>query len=613
MTREELVSWMLSMIPEDMDFLEQSGASYGPGIRRLEAVVRPLWGVLPLLCGQDSPPARRCFARFHELVRERALPTICRETRQIVVETGVISYGLGIYKERFLSLFTEEEQAYLIDWLGTVDQVELPENNWLFFRVLLNTALKVNGLSWSKERLEEDLAKIHSWYLGDGWYADGDTAQRDYYVAFGFHYYGMLYARMVGDEHAALFIHRARAFAKDFLYWSDPAGRTLPFGRSLTYRFAHVSFWCAFLLSGAWEGTALTIKICKGLICRNLEFWREKPICQPGTGNPTIGYGYGNLLLSEDYNAPGSPFWSFKTFSILELPAGHPFWSLEAAPYPPVPPRICQPHGGFIGIVGKESRQHVFLSASQYGANPYLYHGQEKYGKFAYSTYFGFNLTRDIRHIRQFAVDNALALSIRGHEQYTAREKILASKIFEHYAVSWWETPFARVCSYLVPLDVDVHVRIHQVESSWALDAVEGSFPVFAWSPKTHSPLLFARGVRLKTRHGSSQIIDLLGERTPEAVPQGPNTNLYSCEPNGVPALRAALTPGRHTLACALWGICGEGAVGTEEQVDLTCIEQGWRIGYRGRQILVYRMEEGAGGLPPCHDEKMIKDMEVSL
>ncbi len=46
----------------------------------------------------------------------------------------------------------------------------------------------------------EELALIDSMYIGDGWYVDGKTTQRDYYIPFAFHYYGLIYATFMQDE-----------------------------------------------------------------------------------------------------------------------------------------------------------------------------------------------------------------------------------------------------------------------------------------------------------------------------------------------------------------------------------------------------------------------------
>ena len=585
---------MWEMLPENMDDLRQSGASYDSEIRALEAVLRPLWGVLPLT-GQRwrSERAEQCLERLLHMVRERKMPAVTRARRQSIVEAGVLAYGIGIFKGGFLNLLDRQDRDYLAEWLYSVNEVPVSENNWLFFYILINTALKVNGLKYSKQRLEEGLEKINSFYLGDGWYCDGFTGQRDYYVAFAFHFYGMLYARMQEDWYADTFISRARRFAEDFVYWFDTEGRSLPFGRSLTYRFAHVCFWSDFILSGAYNGTDFTLGMIKGIISRNFEFWKNQPVIKGKEGGLSIGYGYANLLLSEDYNAPGSPMWAFKSFAILELPDSHEFWNCREEPYPILAEKTIQRHGGFQGLVSAEGRHHVFLSSSQYSASRLLYHNQEKYGKFAYSTYFGFNLTRDVRHISQFAVDSALAVSVHGYEQFSAREEIDTVQMYESYAVSRWKTGPARICSYLIPVSNDVHVRIHELFCEVSVDLYEGGFPLPDWNRKFAEPELTRHGSILSNPYGISQILDLLGNRKPEVVQQGPNTNIYSCEPNGVPVLQCTLEPGNHTLACAVCGTPGrvENMDARMPGISLIQTDSGWTLEWSGRRTEIERVD----------------------
>ncbi|MBU5895479.1 DUF2264 domain-containing protein, partial [Vibrio cholerae O1] len=41
----------------------------------------------------------------------------------------------------------------------------------------------------------------------------------------------------------------ATLFAQDYPYWFDRKGRAVPFGRSLTYRFAQGAFWSALVFA----------------------------------------------------------------------------------------------------------------------------------------------------------------------------------------------------------------------------------------------------------------------------------------------------------------------------------------------------------------------------
>ena len=44
-------------------------------------------------------------------------------------------------------------------------------------------------MKYSAEKLESGLAKIESYYLGDGWYQDGGSCQKDYYISFALDVY----------------------------------------------------------------------------------------------------------------------------------------------------------------------------------------------------------------------------------------------------------------------------------------------------------------------------------------------------------------------------------------------------------------------------------------
>ena len=45
--RDELLQWFEELLPDDLSYLEQSGGSYLKEIRELEALLRPMWAVLP--------------------------------------------------------------------------------------------------------------------------------------------------------------------------------------------------------------------------------------------------------------------------------------------------------------------------------------------------------------------------------------------------------------------------------------------------------------------------------------------------------------------------------------------------------------------------------------
>ena len=130
-------------------------------------------------------------------------------------------------------------------WLNKALGCKIPKNNWTFFKVLIRLALEGCGQVINQAELEEELALIECMYLGDGWYMDGKTTQRDYYISFAFHYYSLIYVKFMRERdpiRAKRFTERAVMFAQDYLYYFDEEGEALPYGRSQTYRFAQGAF-----------------------------------------------------------------------------------------------------------------------------------------------------------------------------------------------------------------------------------------------------------------------------------------------------------------------------------------------------------------------------------
>ena len=157
--------------------------------------------------------------------------------------------------------------------------------------MLVNVALMKLGRKYDAGKLEKYLQGVEEFYLGDGWYQDGDSGQKDYYVSFAIHFYCLFYARVMGEEdpeRCRIYKERAMLFGKTFIYWFDEDGAALPFGRSLTYRFAQVSFWSACLMAGVYP---YPVEVIKGLIVRHMQDWLKKPVFDRDH-ILTIGYAY---------------------------------------------------------------------------------------------------------------------------------------------------------------------------------------------------------------------------------------------------------------------------------------------------------------------------------
>ena len=225
-----------------------SAAWYSDRAAEVETFSRPLWGLVPYWKGGGS---RELAALYVDGIRAGTDPGSegywgeCGDCDQIYVEMAAMAYGLLMVPELLWEPLTEREKANFTAWLWQINTHAVCDSNWRFFRVLVNIALKHLGEEYSEERLSEDLARFDDFYIGGGWYMDGPQHQKDYYISMAIHFYSLIYAMFEDDEYAVKFRGRAELFAKDFIYWFADDGAALPYGRSLTYRFAQAAFWSA--------------------------------------------------------------------------------------------------------------------------------------------------------------------------------------------------------------------------------------------------------------------------------------------------------------------------------------------------------------------------------
>lgn len=445
---------------------------------RMEAFSRPLWGLVPLWAGGGEEK------EFEEIYRKGLSAGTNPDNKeywggfhafdQKFVEMAAISYGLILTPEKLWNPLNEEEKDNLAAWLYGINNYQLPICNWILFAVLVNVALKKLGRIYDAEKLEYYLNGLEKFYLGDGWYQDGDSEQKDYYVSFAIHFYCLFYAKAMEEEdpeRCSKYKERAKLFGKTFIYWFDEDGAALPFGRSLTYRFSQVSFWCACIMADVYP---FPIEVMKGLIVRHLTDWFEKPIFDRDH-ILTIGYGYPNLVMAERYNGPGSPYWSLKTFAILMLSDEHPFWTAKAAPLPDLEMKKALQYADM--LIHCYKGHNTAYTPGKY--SPFG-HGQSqaKYGKFAYDTRFGFNVSKSCYELHEAAPDSMLAFMING---YVYVRRICESfEIKEDRVESKW-SPYEgiEVETTIIP-NKEGHTRHHQINSKIECVAYDCGFAIAA-------------------------------------------------------------------------------------------------------------------------------------
>lgn len=580
-SRDDLVAWLRELLPDPYVYPRISGSTYPEGIREMEWASRPLWAIFSLMAAGDAD--EELIAPFIRRLRDGlgagplayADPTL--ETRQIVIEQEVFGYGLLVCGKKLLSLLNDVECARLESWLNAANEVDLPWGSWLVSRMLVNAGLMAAGLTYDAERLAADVRAVDSMYAGGGWYENGRPYQRDYYIPLAFHFVSLLVSRYAPEAGLKDAVGRAEAFEDDFVQWFDDQGRSIPFGRSVFYRFGQACFWSAEALTGVH---ARPLGEIKHLLFQHLRWWKMHTVDAPAPLSQ--GYCYPNLSLVEDYCAPGSPFRAFRAFVVLALPNDDPFWKVcEKKPVRQALRAERKP--GMLCVAGPH---HSYFFSSMQFVGGLVSQVASRYGKLCYSSAFGWNISRDAAGLSHCAVDSCLALSVAGLDQYSSRARTDVGEVEDRYCYfSWSLGSMARVETWLVPVSEAVHLRVHRIEAFIGLDTCEGSFPIFGWSPKENVPDERGDGVVLLSRRShdgslwrsgiadvaavapiyleralkraglSSILVDAeWAHRREDVVLQDPNTNIYSYERNAVPVLRARVDAGTTWFATMVSG-----------------------------------------------------------
>ncbi len=454
--------------------LGATSAAYSDETAMIEAFSRPLWALAPLFTdGEDDDWAaiyREGFIAGTDPESDEYWGEANHHDQKLV-EMAAMGLALILAPEKIWDPLTEKQKDNLYNWLDGVNTKKAWECNWVLFAVMVNLGFKAVGREYNEDVVNQAFDKTESFYLGDGWYQDGVNAHTDYYIPFAIYFYSLIYAKHMEKEDAEFCNElklRAKRFAEDFIYWFAPDGSAIPHGRSMTYRFAQCAFWSAYAYA---EVDGFDMGVVKGIILRHLRSWFKRPIFDKA-GLLTIGHGYPSLIMTEGYNAPGSPYWALKSFLILALPESHSFWTSEEKPLPQLdkvhPMPLCH-------MIAVRDNNHAVLFNAGYPYTNTHTHCGAKYEKFAYSNLHGFSAPKSEWGLGQGAFDSALAISERDN-CYRIKRKCADYEIFDEYLYTKW-LPWndVEVESYVIA-SLPWSVRIHKIKTNRDIDLSDGGF-----------------------------------------------------------------------------------------------------------------------------------------
>jgi hypothetical protein len=461
----------------------------------------------------------------------------CEDLCQGFCEMPAVAMALVWARGEMWDPLSRSERQRVVDWLDQINQRRVHPNNWLMFRLLVNLALDALAEVGSRARVAEDLDALDAMYRGNGWYFDGcdpGTRSADLYLPAAFHCYGPIAAEMLAHNHpdrARELLARTVAFATNFQHFTAADGAPILWGRSLSYREVWNACWATLALV---DCEALPWPVVAGLWRRQQSWWDARPV-RRDDGCLALGCTYPNENVAEMYIAATSPYWCLKSFLALGQPAGHPFWSAEAAPGAARSGPLPFPELG--GLLSGTSDEPLLLMAGQYGP-AWMERADSRYGRFAYGTRHGFEL---LGCDGMPPVDLALCLRSTDGTTWVGRDRPLSARVAGQFArIEWRPAPWAHVETKLTPRGVGYEAR-HVLTLGREAEVVEGGFPCPRGACEISHPRIVLTGGGLTSRMEAQD-----GRRASVLESPAGSNLLHRC--TAVPIFSAILPTGRHVL-----------------------------------------------------------------
>ncbi|MCD9873186.1 DUF2264 domain-containing protein [Streptomyces guryensis] len=252
---------------------------------------------------------------------------------QPLVEAASIALALRLTRPLLWDRLDDGVRQRAAAWLGDALTAEAWPCNWELFPVTVGGFLDEIGYETeaSRKAVDHGLERIEEWYVGDGWYTDGDGRKFDYYNGWAMHLYPVLHAWLAEDRRLLdLYGGRLSRHLRDYARLFGGDGAPMHQGRSLTYRFATT----APLWLGALTGhTPLPPGETRRLASGALKYFLERG-AMDSRGLLTLGWHGPDTAVLQGYSGPASPYWASKGFLGLLLPPDHPVWTAAEEPGP---------------------------------------------------------------------------------------------------------------------------------------------------------------------------------------------------------------------------------------------------------------------------------------
>ncbi|MGW8181283.1 MAG: DUF2264 domain-containing protein, partial [bacterium] len=244
-----------------------------------------------------------------------------------------IALAMLVSPQFFWDPLTAPQKDHVLEFLRILARTTAYDCNHWYFHLMAVPFLEAHGVDSNRRYLSMIFDRLLNWYRGNGWFIDGGNFTFDYYNLWGFQLYNNALCYF-DEEWKALYGQRVTQttsrFLETFPYLFGRDGAPIPWGRSLTYRFAVLSAlgW-AILNDTSTLPSGQARRIASGCL---KYFWTRGCLSENGLLEP--GFHGPNSVVAESYIDRGAPYWAAHGLIFLLLPKNHSFWTSPEQPMP---------------------------------------------------------------------------------------------------------------------------------------------------------------------------------------------------------------------------------------------------------------------------------------
>ncbi|MEJ4087310.1 DUF2264 domain-containing protein [Galbibacter orientalis] len=254
-----------------------------------------------------------------------------RTEKQPIVDAAYLVLGLIRAKKSLWDPLSNKTKENLITELKALRSRKPHHNNWLIFRAITESFLFLVEEEYDQESIEYAVKKFNDWYVGDGWYGDGEKFTFDYYNSYVMHPMMIETLNIVCKknllpmESLELAKKRMSRYVSSLERMISPEGTFPVIGRSITYRTGafHALAMSALNqnlpshISPSQVRNALT-EVKRNLL--NNEIFDK-------SGWLKLGFSGHQPDMADYYTSTGSLYMTTLSFLPLGLPETNEFWS----------------------------------------------------------------------------------------------------------------------------------------------------------------------------------------------------------------------------------------------------------------------------------------------